>query len=197
MKLAFAPWLGGVPKRPKVFGIGFHKTGTSSLAAALRILGYRVTGPDGVGNPDIAETALPMALKLARKFDAFQDNPWPILFREMDAAFPGSRFVLTVRDLDQWYASALGHFGERSTPMREWIYGAGSPAGNRERYLSRHEKHMRDVAEYFTDRPGDLLVLRITEGEGWEQLCPFLGYPLPQAAFPHSNAAAKRLAEPL
>ncbi|MEE2776427.1 MAG: sulfotransferase [Acidobacteriota bacterium] len=29
----------------KVFGIGFHKTGTSSLGAALEVLGYRVRAP--------------------------------------------------------------------------------------------------------------------------------------------------------
>jgi UDP-N-acetylmuramate-alanine ligase len=38
----------------KVFCIGFHKTGTTSLAVALKTLGYRVTGPNGVHDPDIA-----------------------------------------------------------------------------------------------------------------------------------------------
>ncbi len=41
------PWMDPIlpPKldrRPKVFGIGFHKTGTTSLGRALRALGYRV-----------------------------------------------------------------------------------------------------------------------------------------------------------
>ena len=31
--------------KTKVFGIGFHKTATTSLAKALSYLGYRVTGP--------------------------------------------------------------------------------------------------------------------------------------------------------
>jgi hypothetical protein len=32
--------------KTKVFGIGFHKTATTSLAKALSYLGYRVTGPN-------------------------------------------------------------------------------------------------------------------------------------------------------
>lgn len=35
--------------------------------------------------------------------------------------------------------------------------------------------------------PDDLLVLRITEGEGWRELCPFLDQEVPEAPFPHVN----------
>src|SRR5215472_9937783 len=41
--------------KTKVFGIGFHKTATTSLAKALSYLGYRVTGPNWVDNPNPAE----------------------------------------------------------------------------------------------------------------------------------------------
>jgi hypothetical protein len=40
------------------------------------------------------------------------------------------------------------------------------------------------VREHFADRPGDLLVLDITAGEGWDRLCPFLGLPEPGVPFP-------------
>lgn len=178
-------------KEPKVFGIGFHKTGTSSLAAALRALGYRVTGPNGTKDPDIAVKALPMALELARCHDGFQDNPWPVLYREMDAAFPGSKFVLTIRPTDDWIRSCVGHFGSRSTPMRRWIYGAGAPQGNEAVYIARFEQHQRDVVSYFRNSADSLLVLRLTEGEGWEALCRFLGCDIPKLPFPHRNAGRK------
>ena len=61
--------------KTKVFGIGFHKTATTSLAKALSYLGYRVTGPNWVDNPNIAEEVYEMAFEFAHKFDAFQDNP--------------------------------------------------------------------------------------------------------------------------
>lgn len=179
--------------RPKVFGIGFHKTGTTSLAEALRLLGYRVTGPNFVGEPDIATTALTRAMALVPRFDAFQDNPWPLLYRELDAAVPGSRFVLTVRDPDRWLASVVGHFGTDETPMRRWIYGDahGAPVGSEARYLERYREHRRAVDAHFAGRD-DLLVMDLTAGDGWDVLCPFLGQAPPDVPFPRANTAASR-----
>ena len=36
-----------------------------------------------------------------------------------------------------------------------------------------------------------LLVIDIVGGDGWEQLCPFLGVPIPEEPFPHSNKTTK------
>jgi len=176
----------------KVFGIGFHKTGTTSLEFALRELGYSVTGPNGVDDPDIATNALPLAYRLAEQFDAFQDNPWPVVYKELDERYPGSRFILTLRPTEPWIRSVLGHFGRETTPMREWIYGAGCPEGHEEVYISRYEAHSREVLDYFRERPDDLLRLRLTEGEGWEKLCPFLGKDIPSVPFPHEKKAGGR-----
>ena len=68
-----------MPQTQEIFCIGFHKTGTTSLALALEQLGHRVTGPDGVHDPNIADNVLHMAKRLVEKFDALQDNPWPII----------------------------------------------------------------------------------------------------------------------
>ena len=87
--------------KTKVFGIGFHKTAPTSLAKALSYLGYRVTGPNWVDNPNPLEKVCKMAFELANKFDAFQDNPWPILYKELDRKFPGSKFILTLRPSDE------------------------------------------------------------------------------------------------
>ena len=181
-------------EQTKVFGIGFHKTATTSLKRALEHYGYLVTGPDGRNDRDIARNALPMCLALAERFDGFQDNPWPLLYREMDERFPGSKFVLTTRPTDRWISSVVQHFDTADTPMREWIYGVGHPAGNEDVYIARYERHNREVMEYFADRPGDLLVLRITEGEGWERLSPFLGLAVPDIDFPRANSALARAA---
>jgi len=178
--------------KTKVFGIGFHKTGTTSLANALSYLGYRVTGPNGVDNPNIAEEVHQMAFDLANRFDAFQDNPWPVLYQELDERFPGSKFILTVRPTHDWIRSVVSHFNEDETPMREWIYGVGRPRGNENLYIARYERHNREVIEYFKDRSKQLLVLNITAGEGWTKLCAFLGETVPDAPFPCANAAPQR-----
>ncbi len=137
--------------------------------------------------------ALSIAHELLPQFDAFQDNPWANLFREMDREVPGSRFVMTVRPEEEWLRSVVGHFGPRSTPMREWIYGPGlgSPRGNEALYVERYRRHNREVLEHFADRPDDLFVMDITEGDGWDSLF------LPRArrrrwTVPHSNPATRR-----
>ncbi len=176
----------------KVFCIGFHKTGTTSLAVALQALGYRVTGPNGVRDPAIAANVHKMAHDLVGKYDAFQDNPWPILYKELDERYPGSKFILTMRETRSWINSQVKHFGPRETPMRKWIYGVGCPAGNEDIYTRRFDAHNREVLSHFSNRPGDLLVLELSKGDGWEKLSPFLGKPIPDMPFPHANKAADR-----
>jgi hypothetical protein len=178
--------------RAKVFCVGFHKTGTTSMREALEALGYRVAGHFGADDPEIRSHALPQALEIAKRYSAFQDNPWPLLYRDLDRHFPGSRFVLTLRDPQRWIESVVGHFGDETTPMREWIYGPGAPRGHEELYLERFERHNREVREYFAARGGDLLEMDIGAGDGWEPLCAFLDRPLPGIPFPHTNAAQQR-----
>jgi len=181
--------------KTKIFCIGFHKTGTKSLATALSKLGYSITGPNGVKDSKIAHNVYTMAHNLVKKYDAFQDNPWPIIFKEMDKSYPGSKFILTVRDTEAWIKSIVSHFGKRKTPMRKWIYGIGFPKGNEDIYIRRYEKHNKEVREYFKNRPDDLLILDLTKGEGWEKICPFLGKDIPNIPFPHRNKAEIRTKE--
>jgi hypothetical protein len=178
--------------RSKVFCLGFHKTGTKSMAFALKELGYRVTGPNGVQDPDIATNVLAMAFGLVPKFDAFRDNPWPVIYRELDAAFPRSKFVLLLRDPVSWINSQVQHFGRNETPMRKWIYGVGCPQGNEQIYLERFNAHNADVQVYFKDRPQDLLVMNLAGGDGWEKLCPFLETKILTTPFPHANKGVDR-----
>lgn len=178
--------------KKKVFCVGFHKTGTTSLAHALKLLGYRVTGPNGVKDPDIENNVFPMAYDLVEKYDAFQDNPWPIIYKELDAKYPGSKFIMLLRNPESWIKSQVKHFGRRETPMRKWIYGVGCPEGNEDIYLKRFEDHNREVLDYFMNRPQDFLIMNLAEGDGWEKLCPFLGSDIPNIEFPHANKASDR-----
>ena len=177
---------------PKIFGIGFQKPGTTSLMRALRLFGYKVIGQKRWDDPEIFKNVPQAAFAMLDDFDAFQDHPWPNIYKELDRHCPDSKFILTLRPSDEWIASVVRHFGRTSTPMREWVYGVGSPMGNETAYIERYERHNRDVLDYFKERPGDLLVMRITEGDGWEKLCPFLGKGLRDIPFPRVNEADVR-----
>ncbi len=182
--------------RPKVFCIGFQKTGTTSLFAALERLGYRTAAVVGRGfsAERLAAEGASACIKAARDFDAAQDMPWPIFFRELDAAFPGSKFILTVRDPESWFASIEGHFGAHESEMQAFVYGrdAPAPAGNKARYLETLRRHEAAVRAHFAGRPHDLLVMDLEAGDGWNALCPFLGAPTPAEPFPTRNKAADR-----
>ena len=178
--------------KDKVFCIGFHKTGTTSLEMALKQLGYRVTGCFGTKDPDIDSKVHEMAYAMVERYDAFEDNTWPVLYRELDERFPGSKFILTRRPAEAWIRSQVKDFARTETPMRRWIYGegAGCPEGNEDIYVSRYERHNREVLEYFASRPDDLLVFDLPEGDGWQRLCAFLGHEAPERPFPHANKAS-------
>ncbi len=180
------------PMTNKVFCIGFHKTGTTSLEVALTKLGYRVTGAFGTKDPDIADKVHGLAFAKVADYDAFEDNPWPILYRELDERFPGSKFILTRRPAEAWIRSQVKDFATTETPMRRWIYGenAGCPEGNEDIYVARYERHNREVLEYFKDRPDDLLVIDLPHDDGWGRLCAFLGVKAPDEPFPHANKAS-------
>lgn len=106
----------------KIFCIGFHKTGTKSLGAALENLGYRVCGPVGGKDPDIAEKAASLIHSLVPSYDAFQDNPsLAALIRGPRPPYPDSLFIFPVRSPEAWVESVVAHFGDHDTPMRYYI----------------------------------------------------------------------------
>lgn len=175
------------PDRPRVFCIGWHKTGTSTLGLALIELGYSVLGCRLDMVHPLRRRDIDAVLDCAGQFDALQDVPWAALYRELDERYPGSRFILTKRDEDSWLKSAHRHFSNTEIPLHEWLYGEGRLIGNEKRYIERYRRHHRDVEGYFQDRPDDLLVMNLTRGDGWDTLCRFLGHEVPAKPFPHAN----------
>lgn len=178
----------------KVFGIGFHKTGTTSLGAALEALGYKTCDGAGalrqaLGHSELMrllrEQQLEPIMRVAEGYDGFTDTPWFMLFRDLDRRFPGSKFILTVRYDRRWIESAVRYFGRTESDLRTWIYGAGRPAGNEPRWLARYREHIDQVTAHFRGRPDDLLVVDWEQGGGWEDLGKFLGRTPPSRPFPH------------
>ncbi|MCB0629671.1 MAG: hypothetical protein KDD15_08060, partial [Lewinella sp.] len=131
--------------KPRVFCIGWHKTGTSTMGMALLKLGYTVLG----ARLDTAEQLLAKnkkaVLQLAGDFDALQDVPWAALFQDLDEAYPGSKFILTVRDEMAWLNSASKHFKDSHILLHEWLYKNGVLRGNEDLYLERYRRHYREV----------------------------------------------------
>lgn len=170
---------------PKVFGIGFQKTGTTTLLAVFRALGYHCKDYGKELLPALMRGDLQPVFDVVDQHDAFEDNPWPLLYRELDAQYPGSKFILTLRDESQWIKSVVNHLGYLPDAMQKLVYGVGFPAGYEDVFLERYRRHNREVQAYFADRPEDLLVIDLCAGQGWDEICAFLGRERPDIAFPH------------
>jgi hypothetical protein len=184
-------------KTPKVFCVGFQKTGTTSMAVALEILGYRVASIFGHEEKDLAALSrdfVPRGLEIAATFDAVQDMPWPLMFRELDQAVPGSKFILTWRDTDRWLSSICGHFGRNPDILQALTYGSDAPfpVGYEAHYRTVYDRHNAAVRAHFRDRPAALLEVNLSEGDGWPKLCGFLEVAVPETPFPTSNTAQSR-----
>src|SRR5205807_261378 len=98
--------------KAKIFGIGLSKTGTTSLANALQILGYNTKDNMGVVKYAAGDLSS-VDLDIVDAFDAVTDTPVPSFYRELDARYPGSKFILTVRDSDGWLKSCKKQFTQR------------------------------------------------------------------------------------
>lgn len=179
-------------KSIKLVGVGFQKTGTSTLREALKILGYKVGDTRYRLLLPILRNNWKQVFKELDRYDAVEDNPWPFIYREIDEHYKGSKFILTIRDSESWYKSVNNHIGDLRDPMHEWIYGRkkGLPKDDKTNAIMVYKKHNEAVLSYFYNRPDDFLILDFSSGDGWSKLCNFLGKEIPGLDFPHINKAS-------
>ena len=128
-------------------------------------------------------------IERASGYQSFEDWPWALCYRELDQAFPNSRFILTRRrSPDEWYQSLCAHADHTGpTRFREAIYGYEMPHQHRDEHIQYYENHLKKVRNYFRNRPDDLLVVCWEDGDDWRILAKFMGTPVPGIPFPHAN----------
>ncbi|WP_431045818.1 sulfotransferase family protein [Streptomyces sp. P1-3] len=190
------------PGRPKVFGLGLSRTGTLSLTAALRTLGFDVAHyPADQGTYQaLLEGAARFPLLAER--DGITDITAVPCYEELDLAWPGAKFILTVREEESWLRSCERHWrrpidskagqGDVYPQLQRFLRAAvyGCHAFQPRRFARVRRRHIEQVERHFAGRRSDLLVLDIIGGEGYERLAPFLGVPIPDEPFPHVNRVA-------
>lgn len=154
----------------EIFGIGLSKTGTMSLHEALNLLRLRVL---------IAGVSLPQDTD----FDAATHEMIAVHFEDLDRVYPGSRFIYTVRDKDEWLRSIRRHWrvhreeGVANRATLKSLYGLQDWRFDQKTFSRAYDRLHERVMAYFAGRD-DLLVMNICDGDGWGMLCPFLGLPL-------------------
>ncbi len=204
--------------RQKIFCIGRNKTGTTSVAAALREAGIIVAQQEPAARlvQDWARRDFRRLIRFCRTAQAFQDFPFslPYTFQALDAHFPESKFILTVRDSpEQWYSSLTNShaklFGHGRIPTHEdladaeYIYKGRvlevnqlvfqTPKDdlyNKDLLITHYNFHCKCVMDYFAHRPGDLLVVNVAKEGDYARFCEFIGIKCEKEQFPWENKTA-------
>lgn len=207
------------PRKRKVFCIGLNKTGTTSLVEGIAPLGSYRHGFRPKADSlleDWAKRDFRRIIQFCRTADLFKDIPFSLAhtYQALDTAFPGSKFILTVRDNpDEWFDSIVRYVAKicnvRGLPtpddakealfnykgfawrMHELALGVDeSTFLKRDVYVEGYHLHNRIIQDYFRHRPDDLLVMNVAEPDAMEKVCDFLGVPYSGQLMPHINRTA-------
>lgn len=197
----------------KVIGTGFGRTGTDSMREALTMLGF---GPchhmfEVIGNPEQKARWRAMVAggpqdwgSLLEGYSSCVDWPSAHYWRELIAAYPEAKVILTWRSPESWWKSV-------SETLLKLVSTNADPASigraliERQVFDGRMGDHDQAIAVYqanvaaiMAEVPaGRLLVHRL--GDGWPSLCAHLGVPVPDLPYPHGNtveAFHARLGDP-
>lgn len=204
----------------KVIGAGFGRTGTMSLYTALNQLGFpcyhMIEVLDKRPHLDFwckVANSTPGTqhdwAQVFSKYTAAVDNPAACVWRELLAANPDAKVILTLhpRGPDTWYDSVIDtiYFTENlwqfkvlefTTPFGRkmgdmchkliWQRFHKGTMTDRDKAIARYQEH---IAEVKAAVPGDQLLV-FSVDQGWGPLCEFLGLPVPQTEFPNVNDRA-------
>lgn len=190
-------------RKEKIFCVGCNKTGTTSLAQAMKVMGFHVA-PQARGErllKNYINNDIESIISFVRRHGVFfQDVPFslPGVYKNINESFPMSKFILTIRDSsDVWYNSISKFhsklFGEGNIPTKEllmnanyiykgwmWdfikIYGGLDNAPYDEESLKTfYNKYNEDVISYFKDKPNKLLVVNLKDADAVSRLTDFIG----------------------
>jgi hypothetical protein len=187
--------LGPVPTR--IFGIGLHRTATTSLHKAFQILGFDSLHWGSGEAPAIWYEMNNLGRsKTLERFYAACDLPIPLLYKQLDKAYPGSKFVLTIRDEYKWLESVRKLWDHRYNQTR-WCWDVypishtlhhalyGRTDFDAYTMLATYRRHNLEVMRYFYNMGRKrLLVMDMEQGHGWDQLCSFVGIETPDVPYP-------------
>lgn len=194
-----------------VIGAGFGRTGTMSMKRALEQLGQgRCHHMEEVlDNPwqlpewqALVQGGTPDWERLLAGYGCTVDWPSAHFWRQLCEAHPGARVILTTRPVEDWwqsYSRTIMEFltiattqdvppvPKAAAEMCVDMIGKQTFGTDYRDEAAAKAAFARRRAEVEAAVPADrLLVYEV--GSGWAPLCRFLGKPVPEAPFPHSNA---------
>ncbi|XP_076811980.1 uncharacterized protein LOC143458954 [Clavelina lepadiformis] len=202
----------------KVICAGASKTGTKSLAKALRILGYNEVY-DAEEAAEFAfkeweeiwlgkQTSLDVILDsvYSKNVEAVVDIPHSAFFEQFLERWPEAKVILTLRDEDDWFQSFKSmidwannkywpiHYLRYISPtlnrMLNWqVWLFTTTVGPEKPHPFLWKWSYRRHNKYVKAVVPSQQLLEYRVAEGWQPLCEFLGKPVPGEKFPFENSA--------
>lgn len=198
----------------KIFCIGLPKTGTTSMQALGRLLGYKVANQQEAERIFVgaAFNVTPSLLKsYCDKYDFFQDIPFciPSVRKTILDLYPTAKFVLTVRsDPETWYSSVCRFYAYicntkqvptyndmekknfHARPLSEFISWAFDGLDrhdpfNKERLLEYYTRSNKNAEDVIP--PAQLITIDVSNNSHLGALFSFLDVKSDIAVFPHEN----------
>lgn len=147
--------------------------------------------------------------RIINYFDAFTDLPWggTDFYIYLSEKYPNAKFIYTSREGESWFISLekmvaktggnseqlMSYFHENGRYgliyYLEHVFKINTLKANEQRIVEQYNKMNNQLLNYFKTGNYNFLHIKVTSGEGWEKLCPFLECPYPNKEFPFANKA--------
>ena len=174
-------------KETKIIVLGLPKTGTSTLAVMLRMLNYKVTGPNILLKKHTNNFE-----EVFNRFDAFQDYPWCFVWKDY-LMYENIKFIVLKRDKEAWWKSFYESYGGKGCDYLAFDYmEITKETKNKTKFLEYYDRYYDCIQENMIQNPEKFLQTDILK-LNWQELCDFLGKPQPKDVFgryipkPHIN----------
>lgn len=189
-----------------IIGVGFGRTGTTSIQRAFQQLGYRAYNFEAVIENEHFDLWREIGEGKPADWNTIYDGynatvSWPSCFyyKELMDVYPNAKFILTTRDPERWAESVmrvLPHFGKlkpfrfiprvramlrlMETTMLPRFGGSNPSKAHLVNTITEHDAAVKAII------PAKKLLV-YTVKEGWEPLCAFLQCDVPAGRFPYEN----------
>jgi len=170
-------------KKTKVICIGLPRTGTTSLGASIRYLGYNHLSFKEENQKFFINGDITSLMKIVKDYDSFDDNPWPFLYKQIDELFPYSKFILSIRKTPEIWFKSICNLSDILGPR----LGHLTPYNEEDKQKERYLRHNNEIQKYFKNSSDRLLTVCWENGDGWNEICSFLDHPIPDIPFPHAH----------
>jgi hypothetical protein len=200
---------------PKIICVGQPKTGTKTLAEIFTLLGIKVSSNPNIykiNNIEYSEVnSIPIDTnnffnnisylqKNLEIFDFFHDIPYSFNYELIDKQYPDSKFILTIRDENDWFKSLINyqHIPNMSSCylLNVMYHHEIILNEHKEDVIDLYQKYNNDVITYFKNTPEKLLIINLcdknknkNETDIIQKICQFTNLKTPNNfVLPHVNS---------